>query len=292
MCPVPVFLPRSIALVVITVAAVDARAQSRIEGLATQPAEPLLIFTVRGQGVGTPLVAFQERARAEVEAHMHVRVLSMDEMLARGGAEFQNALADCRGEPKCLSRLVGKVDAKYLLMITATVLGDTRIVGSRLIDLANLTVIGEAVDEVAADSNVLETVPVRIKASIPAQLWDPFGSLTINVSEPGAQISVNGRPVGLSPISALGYLTPGDYKVDAIKEGFKPAQAMARIERLKPTQIALKLEEVEGESSSWIIWVGLGALVIAGGAIAGAVVFGRDPGDPMFCSATSPDLCP
>jgi hypothetical protein len=237
------------------------------------------------------LVAFQERARAEVEAHMHVRVLSMDETLARGGAEFQNALADCRGEPRCLSRLVGKVDAKYLLVITATVLGDTRIVGSRLIDLSALVVLGEAVDEVAPSSNVLDSVPVRIKASIPAELWDPFGSLTIAVNEPGAQLSVNGRPVGLSPIRPLGYLTPGEYKIDATKEGFKPAQATAVIERLKPAQVSLTLEEVDSGGSSWILWAGLGLLVVAGAATAGAIALSGDGGDPTFCTATRPELC-
>lgn len=285
------------ASILLSVAAQSARAQqnpapTRIDGLSARNPDQLLIFTVRGQGMLTPLVAFQERARAEVEAHMHVRVLSMDETLARGGAEFQNALAACRGEPQCLSKLVGKVDAKYLLVITANVLGDTRIVGSRLIDLAALTVLGEAVDEVGASSNVLDAIPARIKASIPADLWDPFGSLAIQVSEPGAQVRVNGRPAGISPIPPLQYLIPGVYKVEAERAGFKPATATATVERLKPAQVTLALEEAESESSSWILWVGIGAVVIAGAAAATAVALSADSGDPTFCSSPRADLCP
>jgi hypothetical protein len=267
-------------------------AQMRIEGLAGTPPPQLLIFIVRGQGVATPLVAFQERARTAVEAHMHARVLSMDETLTRGGADFQNTLANCRGEPVCLSKLVGKVDAKYLLVISATELGDTRIVGSRLIDLGALVVVGEAVDEVGDTGNVLDAIGDRIKASIPADMWDPFGTLTITSNEPGAQLRVNGRTVGLSPAKPLGYLTPGEYKVEAEKQGFKIASGTFVVVRNKTTEAAMVLEEADGGGLHWGVWVGIGAAVVAGAVTAAVLVSSSGGEDPTFCSSPNPNLCP
>lgn len=269
-----------------------AYAQIRIEGLASTPAPQLLIFIVRGQGVVTPLVAFQERARTAVETHMHVRVLSMDETLSRGGAEFQNTLANCRGEPVCLSKLVGKVDAKYLLVITANELGETRIVGSRLIDLGALSVLGEAVDEVPETSNVLDAIGDRIRASIPADMWDPFGTLTITANEPGAQLRVNGRIIGLSPAKPLGYLTPGEYKVEAEKQGFKIASASFAVERNKTTEAKLQLEEADSEGLHWGVWVGIGAAVVAGAVTAGVLVMSSGGEDPTFCTSPNASTCP
>lgn len=272
---------------------IDARAEMRVDGLSADVPKKVLIFTVRGEGVVTPLIAFQERARATVEGHMNARVLSMDETLAKGGIAFQKRLADCRGEPKCLSELVGKVDAAYLLVLTARLAGDLRLVGSRLVDLRSLSVLGEAVDEVPSDKNVLDVVPDRIRASVPAELWDPFGTLAIDVAEPGAQLRINGRIVGMSPMSPLGYLMPGEYRVEAVKDGFTPASATALIERGREAKLTLTPAALEKEGGSgWLWWAGLGAVVVAGAATAAVLTLGAGGEAPTFCSAVDPSRCP
>ncbi|MCK6549637.1 PEGA domain-containing protein [Myxococcota bacterium] len=281
------------AVLASSLAALDARAEIRVDGLSAETPKKVLIFTVRGEGVVTPLIAFQERARATVEGHMNARVLSIDETLAKGGIAFQKRLADCRGEPKCLSELVGKVDASHLLVLTARLAGELRLVGSRLVDLRSLTVLGEAVDEVPSDKNVLDVVPDRIKASVPADLWDPFGTLAIDVAEPGAQIRVNGRIVGMSPMSPLGYLMPGEYRVEVVKDGFTPASATAQIERGIEAKVSLAPAALAREGgSSWLLWAGIGAVVVAGAATAAALTLGASGEAPTFCSAVDPSRCP
>lgn len=286
-------LPIAIAsAAVFSLDARQARAQARVDGLSRDPPAKLAIFIVRGEGVQTPFVAFQERTRATVEAHMHARLISMDETLAAGGPAFQRKLADCRGEPRCLSKLVGAVDAKYLLVITASLVGELRLVGSRLIDLTALKVLGEAVDEVPASKSYLDVLPDRIHASIPAEMWDPFGVLAIAVNEPAAQIRVNGRIVGMSPLEALGYLTPGEYRIEATKEGFVPASLPAKIERAKTTNVGLELAPAVAESaSSWWIWAGAGAVLVAGAVTAFVLIRNSGGHDPTFCSAVSPASC-
>jgi PEGA domain-containing protein len=271
-----------------------ARADTRLEGVSSIAPAKLLIFVVRDEG--TPLFAnFQDKARAAVEAHMHILVVDRYEALDKGGAEFQKRITECKGEPACLRRHLGAVDAKYVFVITARKVGEARFVGSRLIDLAQEKVLGEAVDELPADKSFLDVLPQRIQASVPPELWDPFGVLSISVNPPGAEITVNGRIVGMSSSTTLRYLLlPGDYKIEASKQGHLPATSIARIDRFKESPIALTLQEsAKEESSSWLIWAGLGALAVAGAVTAFAVVRASSGSkDPTFCSAVSRSECP
>lgn len=269
----------------------------RAVGISGVEPDRTAIFTVRGPGVGTPLVAFQERARQTVEARMNAEVVSMDETLARGGPAFQKKLAACQGEPKCFSELLGStLDARYLVVITASLLGDVRLLGVRLVDLSEKKVLGEAIDEVAGAQTFLDVIPDRIRASVPADRWDPFGNLEIKVNEPGAQITVNGHIVGLSPLEGGTSLLPGEYRVSVSKKGFEPTpEQTLKVERGGQGALNFELKALPGAekgSSVWL-WVGLGAAVVAGGAA--AAYFGLSGGSevpPTFCSASSPGQCP
>jgi hypothetical protein len=283
----------SIAVFGLCFVPISAQAQTKIDGLSKEQPSKLLIFTVRGEGVTTPFISFQERTRSAIEPHVNARVISMDETLEAAGAAFQKKLAGCRGEPECLKKLVGTVDAKYLLVVTASLVGELRIVGSRLIDLGELKVLGEAVDEVPQSKSFLDVLPDRIHASIPESMWDPFGTLAIEVSQPGAQISIDGRVVGMSPIAKLGYLTPGDYRVEASKDGFLAVSEMTKIERAKESAMRMTLAEIPKEGgSSWMIWAGVGLLVaVAGAATAIVLVHNAGQKDPTFCSSVPPTSC-
>jgi hypothetical protein len=267
-------------------------AQVRVPGLnGTEPAR-ISIYTVRGPGVSTPLIAFQERARQVLEAHVDIEIVSMDEMLARGGAALQRKLAGCQGEPRCFASLLGRtVDANQLLLITATLVGDVRLVGARLIDLAEQRTLGEAIDPVPGDATFLDALPERIRASVPAERWDPFGTLELGASTPGARLEVAGRVVGMSPLGPLPYLLPGEYEVAATKDGFLPSAAKVAVRRGEVTRVGLELVERREEGGrGWLVWTGLGVLA-AGAAVAGALLAGADAGEPTFCSATSASAC-
>jgi hypothetical protein len=70
-------------------------------------------------------------------------------------------MVECKGDPACFAeRLRGTVDARYLLVITASQLDEVRLVGARLIDLSERKVIGEEVAEVAADQQHVDVLPL------------------------------------------------------------------------------------------------------------------------------------
>lgn len=268
-----------------------AGAEIRIDGLSGRPPDRISIFTVRGKGITTPLITFQEKARQEVEAHLHARVVSMEEMFTRGDLSF-SGMVDCRGDADCFADLIGAtVDARYLLVITASLIADTKLVGARIIDLKERTVVGEALSEV--EGAFVEAVPARIREAVPEDWWDPFGSLTIEASTPGVQLTVNGRVVGMSPIDELAYLLPGTYRVEGTKKGFLDAAQTVTVARGEQAKVSIALEaEPEPASSLWILWVGIGAAVVAGGAVTAAVLLTKEDGPASFCTAPGGLGCP
>jgi hypothetical protein len=266
--------------------------QVRVEGLSDRAPDRISIFTVRDKGIATPLIAFQEKAREEVEAHLHAQLVSMDEMFTRGDLSYQ-AMVDCRGDPACFAKLIGgAVDARYLLVITASMIADARLLGARLIDLSERNVVGEALGEIGESADFVDEVPSRIKSAVPEGWWDPFGSLVIEVNEAGAQLTVNDRVVGLSPIGSLGYLLPGQYVVRAQKEGFTPFEASAEVSRGASARITIALAPVASESNSlWWLWTGIAVLAVAGGATALAFALRGDDSPASFCTAPDPSRC-
>ena len=259
----------------------------RVHGLSPRPADRILVFVVRSDGVKEPVVAFQERAREILEGHTHSRVISMEEAFVRGGATFQRRLAECRGDDRCYARLVGSVDASYLLVVTASEVAGTSVVGARLIDLDAAKALGSAVDTVD-DGRILEALSDRIKGALPEGMWDPFGTLRIEADVPGIEIAVNDRMVGVTPLPRIGHLLPGSYRITATRPGYAPWRGTANVQRGQEAVAGVSLEPVA--DGAWVWWVVAAVAVVAGGAAAAALALGSSD-DPTFCSSPDPAAC-
>lgn len=258
-----------------------AQADLRIDVATGRPPERILVFVVRGEGVDIPVVTFQDEARRTLEDHLHARVVSMEEAFVRGGAELQTKLAECRGEDACYARLAAPVEATYLLVLTASRVSDLSFVGARLLDLGVVQPIGNAIDPLQPGETMLDVVADRIRGAVPPAMWDPFGTLLVNAPD-GAEISINGKVIGVAPLDRIGWMVPGGYRVGAGKAGFKPNETRAEIVRGEETSVSIELEP-EDSGSSWILWTAIGAAIL-GGAAAAVVLATRDPGEPVLVS--------
>lgn len=265
-------------------------ADLRLDGVGGRRPDRVLVFVARGDSVPTPIVAFQERARIAIEQHMYARVISMEEAFVRGGAAFQQRLSACRGDDRCYARLVGSVDAGYLLVVAASKLADVTIVGFRFIDLQAATALGNSVDSLEVGRDILGEMPQLIEKSIPEDMWQPFGWLAIVTNQDGAQVAVNGRIIGVSPVDRLGHLLPGRYQVTVSKPGFEPVSTVAVVERRQEATVGIELVE-EAAPSLWWLWTLIG-IAAAGGVAAGVAVGVSSGGAAEFCSSPNPDNCP
>jgi hypothetical protein len=262
----------------------------RIDGLASRPPDPILVFVLRGDGVKTPLLVLQERARQALEQHLNARVVSAEEAFVGGGSEFQQKLAECRADDRCYARLVGTVEANYLLVMTARKLGELVLLGARFLDLRAVRALGNAADPVPAGTDLPDAIEARIRAAIPPEMWDPFGRLHITSDLEGAEIAINGRLVGVTPLPPIGHLLPGIYRLAAAR-GDARQEASARVVRGEEATATLVLTppKVEETSNAWLWWVVAGVAVVGAGVGIAAIASGG--GSPTFCSAVEKSLC-
>lgn len=101
----------------------------------------------------------------------------------------------------------------------------------------------------AAYSEWLETygakAPAGKKAAAEARLKElaqKTGALTLEVSEPGANVTIDDRPAGVSPLSAPVRLSAGPHRVHVAKDGFLPFDASPNVVAGGAATLAVKLE--------------------------------------------------
>ena len=74
------------------------------------------------------------------------------------------------------------------------------------------------------------------------ELGDRTGRLTVDVREAGAAISVDDKPIGVTPLAAPLRLALGPHRVRITKDGFLPAEQVANVTAVAPSAITVKLE--------------------------------------------------
>jgi hypothetical protein len=96
---------------------------------------------------------------------------------------------------------------------------------------------------------------------------------------PGADVTVDGRPVGMSPVTTEP-LNPGPYHpVVASLDGYAPSRRSAKIDPSGVTELRMQLTQAEAESSiGAVVSTGVGYLTAATKPAARVTIDGRETG--------------
>lgn len=153
----------------------------------------------------------------------------------------------------------------------------------------------------AANRKLLESVFDQVKAEV--------GAVTVTISMPGAEVSVDGAKVGVSPLSDTVFVDPGTRKIEATLQGYEPASQTISAAKGSSQEVtltlALKKEAPKPDSAGWrptpvhliaggaVAVVGLGAGIaftaVANGKASDAETARGDLTGPYGCySATGP----
>lgn len=127
----------------------------------------------------------------------------------------------------------------------------------------------------------LKNTPDDVSSKARMRIHDMFqqarqhiGALHIQVNIPGAEIFVNKRSIGVSPLKYSVFVEPGKHSVEADKEGYKsiePPQSFEVQAGAPEQEVSIKLEK--DNRLDHLIYYGGGALAV-GGAIATAWLSG------------------
>jgi hypothetical protein len=151
----------------------------------------------------------------------------------------------------------------------------------------------------AANRTLLESVFDQVKAEV--------GAVAVTISMPGAEVSVDGVKVGVSPLSDTVFVDPGARKIEATLQGYEPATRTITATKGSSQELTLTLvpkkEAPKPESFGWrptrvhliaggaAAVVGLGAGIaftaVANGKASDAAAMRGDLTGPYGCYATT-----
>jgi len=87
----------------------------------------------------------------------------------------------------------------------------------------------------------------------------------LHISSPvtGAQVSVDGAPIGTVP--AEWYVGAGSHRVTLTHDGYEPEDTSVIVAAGQQKDLALPMREKSSITGKWWFWATVGAVVIAGG---------------------------
>jgi hypothetical protein len=198
-----------------------------------------------------------------------------------------SSLRNCAGTPKCLAKIGQKLKADFVVSGNVAGLADSYVVNIKVVDSATATELRKiASDPLRGNPDeLIEAVRVSAyKLLAPERLR---GSVTVLADINGAQVSLDGKVVGITPLKgSLKNISLGAHKLSVKAAGYSDFEEEVLVRFQKTTRVVVRLATKEGDEgmvaatgpartvekskpfykSPWF-YAGVGAAVIAGGII-------------------------
>jgi len=283
---------KALALLLVSLGSFHARAQP-----PQSPKPTYALFRLDALGIAPEIVEQLERIlRVEVERALGQ---SLPSRAAVDQVAAQNPkLAGCTANPACLTPLARALKASRVIAGNVGGLADSYLVnlklayeGGRELRRVSATLRGspeELIDEIRVAAYRL-VAPERL-----------VGAIAVLSDVPGAQVSLDGQPVGQTPLpGALDKLSVGVHTLDVARDGFTPFTEQVPVRFEKTTQVVVHQSATTVAArralarsakgplyARWYFWTGVLAASVVTGVIIGFAV----PKQGALHCATQP--CP
>jgi len=285
-------------------------AVGRDEGPGPEEAltQRIAVWRIDALGIDSELVARLETLfRMELD-RLAARPLPTRREIDRAIASSRG-LRDCSGDDRCLQQIGKKVGVDVVVTGSVAALGDSYILNVKAVDVVS----GRQLRRIGTDplrgspDELIEAIRVAAyRLLAPAQL---HGSIVVLSDLVGAKVSLDGKPVGKTPLpSPLSRLPLGAHALRVEAEGYIPFDEKVDVRFQKSTRLVVRLAAQESASgvtgavptrtierrekpwysSPWM-YVAIGAAAVAVGATVGWAV-GKD--DVVHCGGDpEPGAC-
>lgn len=249
---------------------------------AKGPAMALLPTATQGvqDDVGQRVDKALERAARSRGAYT---VIGANDMIPKLG-EAQSLGIQCGAkDAECLIKLGILLEIDHIVATTVAAASDRYAVEAIWIDAKGGREVGRVrslVDRAGApfETGVGDVVAALLDSTVPP------ARLAVTVSEPGAEIRIDGAVVGTSPLQQpLTSLSPGLHKVAVVKEGMRPVERDVLLSAGVPMALDVVMAPEVGAANassggaagSILLWTGAAAagVGVVGAAAAGAGAF-------------------
>jgi hypothetical protein len=207
-------------------------------------------------------------------------VMGQGEISAILGLEKTRQMMGCSEEQGCVSELGKALDADFLVSGSLTLLERTALLTVRFIDVRKNQTQGRSTAMLldATETELVDGATRLAHEAVTGKKLDTSGTIRISVSRTGADVTLDGKSLGSSPVSGTQRVLEGPHTVTVQKQGYirwsstvsvAAGQALAVDADLVP--LVLQGEAARSRLWTWG-WVSAGVAVAAGSA---GVLFGK-----------------
>jgi hypothetical protein len=272
--------------------------------LAGAPAHAgkLAVFRIDPLGVDPQIVARLEALfRTELGRLADAAMPSAAEV--HDALKRQPALQGCTGEVACLVRIGKLLGVEQIISGNVGGLGDSYVVNLKVVSVEDRKEVRKIQEPISGTPDeLIDAVRVAAYGLVaPDRLR---GALEILADRPGAEVILDGKVMGKTPLPVLHGLPLGSHVLRVSKPGYVDVVEQVRVRFQKTAQVVVKLQAPRvrpaGERAPrkavrpvpwytrWWFWVTVGVLAAGTGAALGYAVAGTNRG--INCDA-EPTRC-
>lgn len=222
------------------------------------------------------------------------QIITQGEVAAILGLDRMRTLLGCSDDQGCLSDLAGALDAERLISGSLTILERTALVTVRLIDAKKGRTLARASTSLldATEKELVDAARRLAFEVVTGKRLDTSGVLRIQVDRPGAAVTLDGKEIGRSPLTAAPRVLEGPHSIVVQKEGYVRWSTTVAVPPggEVPVQVELVPIRLLGEAARSRLWAwAYGSTGVAVVGLAGGLVFKKQADDlySKYQSATN-----
>jgi len=207
-------------------------------------------------------------------------VLSQSEIVAVLGLDRLKSMLGCGEEQGCISEIGKALDADRLVSGSLTLLERTALITVRFIDVRRGVTLGRTTGTLldATQAELVDAARRLAHEAVTGKKVDTTGTLRIQVSRTGAEVTLDGKSLGLSPVAGAQRVLEGPHTVTVQKQGYVRWSSTVAVAAGQDLKVDAELVPIvllgEAARSRLWTWGYVSAGVALAGGTAGAV-FGR-----------------
>src|SRR5512142_1816318 len=212
------------------------------------------------------------------------QIITQGEVAAILGLDRMRALLGCSDDQGCLSDVAGALDAERLLSGSLTILERTALVTVRLIDAKKgRTMVRVSTSLLDATEKELVDAARRLAfEAVTGKRLDTSGVLRLQVSPPGAVVTLDGKELGRAPLESAPRVLEGPHSIVVQKEGYVRWSTTVAVAPGGEVPVKVELVPIRllGEAARSRLWgMGYAATGVAAAGLVSGLVFKRQADD-------------
>jgi hypothetical protein len=240
----------------------------------------VLDFALSGSAHPELARVLSDAAASEAGKVSGYQVVSQSEVVAMLGLERAKQMLGCSDDAGCQVELAGALNADRLLAGSVTVIERTALLAVRLIEVKRTRTLARTNATLleATETELVDAARRLAHEALTGERLDTTGTLRLAVDRAGAQVSLDGKDLGSTPIAGAQRVLEGPHQITVQKKGYIRWSSTVTVAAGAEVPVTVQLVPLAalGEAARSRLWTW--GWVASGVAVAGAgagVIFGR-----------------